>query len=112
MFHQEELILKAYEEGQTYLKFIRRRDIPPELRLYIAGVALFEKEYGRITDLSRKYKISRTFIYQLRNQLLISGWVVFGMTAKVTKGSNEGGELEDMAGFVQLLNKFAGKYMN
>jgi len=24
----------------------------------------------------------------------------------------EGGELEDMAGFIQLLNKFAGKYMN
>jgi molecular chaperone HtpG len=24
----------------------------------------------------------------------------------------EWGEIEDMAGFVQLLNKFAGKYMN
>lgn len=89
MFHQEELILKAYEEGQTYLKFIRRRDIPPELRLYIAGVALFDQEYGRITALSIKYKISRTFIYQLRNQLLISGWVVFGMGQKQTKERRE-----------------------
>ena len=95
MFQQEELILKAYEEGQTYLKFIRRPDISAQLRLYIAGVALFGQEYGQITDLSEKYKISRNFIYQLKNQLLISGWVVFGMSAKESKGSSESGDLEE-----------------
>ena len=95
MFQQEELILKAYEERQTYLKFIRRPDICPRLRLYIAGVALFEDEYGQITALSRKYKISRNFIYQLRNQLLIGGWVVFGMSPKASKGSIEGVEVAE-----------------
>lgn len=95
MFQQEELILKAYEEGQTYLKFIRRPDIPAQLRLYIAGVALFEQEYGQITALSRRYKISRTFIYELRNKLLISGCVVFGMSPNTSKEHKSGGEKEE-----------------
>jgi len=80
MFQQEELNLKAYKERQLYLKYIRRPDLPAELRLYIAGVALFESKYGQITELSQRYKISRSFIYQLRNQLLMSGWVLFGMS--------------------------------
>lgn len=79
MFQQEELILKKYEQGQFYLKFMRRPDISAQLRLYIAGVALFESNHGQITELSQRYKISRSFIYQLRTQLLISGWVLFGM---------------------------------
>ncbi len=62
MVQPEELIHKAYEERQLYLKFIRRPDIPAELRLYIVGVALFESKYGQITKLPQRYKISRSFI--------------------------------------------------
>lgn len=88
MFQQEELILKAYEERQLYIKYIRRPDIPAQLRLYIAGVALFESKYGQITELSQRYKISRSFIYQLRNQLLVTGWVLFGMKPEKSSSSD------------------------
>ena len=93
MFQQEELILKAYEERQLYLKYIRRPDIPAQLRLYIAGVALFESKYGQITELSQRYKISRSFIYQLRNQLLITGWVLFGIGPE--KGSSTDAQINE-----------------
>ena len=79
MFQQEELIFKAHAEVYGYLKFTKRPDINPELRLYIAGLALFDPKYGQITELAQRYKISRTFIYHLRQQLLISGWAIFGM---------------------------------
>ena len=86
MFQQEELILKANEERQLYLKFIRRPDISPQLRLFLAGVALFESKHGQITELSQRYKISRSFIYNLRNQLLVSGWALFGMSPQQASG--------------------------
>lgn len=93
MFQQEELNLKAYKEGQVYLKYVRRPDIPAQLRLHIAGVALFESKYGQIIELSQRYKISRSFIYQLRNQLLITGWVLFGFAPE--KDSNSAGQITE-----------------
>ena len=89
MFQQEELTLKLYEDGQHYLKYIRRKDLSPALRMYIAHVALFDSGYGRITVLSQRYNISRNFIYHLRNHLLIYGWVMFGMHPVSTKIKTE-----------------------
>ncbi len=89
MFQQEELILKEYELGHHYLKFVRRKDLSPELRLYIASVSLHFSGYGTISALSQRYKISRSFVYHLRQQLLIYGWIIFGMQPREGGGSRE-----------------------
>ncbi len=78
MFQEEELIFHDYVQGQIYLKFVRRKDLSPALRLYIASIALNFSGYGTITNLSQRYNISRSFIYHLRNQLLIHGLAIFG----------------------------------
>jgi len=87
MFQQEELYRGQYEELQGSVKFIRRRDISSELRLHIACTALYFNDYGIVTKLAKKHKISRTFIYILRRQLELSGWAIFGMLGK--KGGSE-----------------------
>lgn len=46
--------------------FVRREDLPVELRMRIASIALFFSVYGTISRLSDKYSISRQFIYNLR----------------------------------------------
>ncbi len=50
------------------LKFARRPDLTPELRLAIAYSALEAQKngkWGEITELSRNFMISRTFVYML-----------------------------------------------
>jgi len=79
MFQQEELYREQHALNQASLKFIRRPDISSELRLHIACTVLCFNDYGTVTKLAKKYKVSRTFIYLLQTQLLMSGWVVFGM---------------------------------
>jgi hypothetical protein len=51
------------------LKFIRRSDLDSMARLRIASLALVFYKHGLITNLSKKYEVSRPFIYQLRDQL-------------------------------------------
>lgn len=77
MIQTEELILENYLKGQLCLKFMRRKDISPALRLYIGSIALVHS--GRIQELTQKYKISRSFVYILRQQLLQYGPLVFAI---------------------------------
>ena len=91
MFQEEELYRF---EHLTSLKFIRRADVSSELRLHIACTVICYNDYGTVTNLAKKYKVSRPFIYYLKNQLLISGWAVFGMLAiKATEAEQD--SLED-----------------
>ena len=49
--------------------FYRRADLGPDLRIKIATIALFFQIHGTITQLSRRYSVSRQFIYMLRREL-------------------------------------------
>jgi len=93
MFLQEELILKSYQEKQLYLKFIRRPDITPALRLYIGGVALFNSSELQTQELMQRYNISRSFVYHLRKQLLLYGGFIFEQASKSSEFVKE--ELEE-----------------
>lgn len=62
-------------------KFVRRDDLTSSVRLYIAFMALTAKAtgaWGKITELSRMFMISRTFVYILANALHETSSVVFG----------------------------------
>jgi len=54
------------------IKFYRRKDLTEEIRLYIAFMALMCNKWGIITEMAKKYAISRTFIYMLQSQLNIA----------------------------------------
>jgi len=47
--------------------FQRRADLTFQARFLIAYIVSCQKKRGVVTQLSRKYKVSRTFIYQLRD---------------------------------------------
>ena len=56
-------------------KFIRRLDVTPSLRLFIAFTALQaqqHKRWGVITNLARTYAISRTFVSLLATSLAVT----------------------------------------
>lgn len=53
--------------GQT--SFYRRRDLSSTMRIKIATIALFFQIHGTITNLSRRYSVSRQFVYDLRHQM-------------------------------------------
>jgi hypothetical protein len=62
-------------------KYVRRHDLTPSLRLFIACTALMAKAngtWGKITELARQFMISRMFVYMLANNLQETGIVVFG----------------------------------
>ena len=62
-------------------KFVRRHDLTASLRLYIAFMALTARTmgtWGKITELSRQFIISRTFVYMLANTLHETSLTVFG----------------------------------
>jgi len=62
-------------------KFVRRDDLTSSIRLYIAFMALTAKAtnaWGKVTELSRQFMISRTFVYMLANALHETSSVVFG----------------------------------
>ncbi len=77
MFQQEEQKFLKYFNSYKPLKYHRREDITPSLRLKIASEALYSKEYGKITRLSEKYEISRPFIYDLKEHLSVLGRMLF-----------------------------------
>ena len=63
--------------------FIRRRDLLPETRLLIACTAvtaMISGIWGVVTDLSREFNISRTFVYMLAAMLKETGSAAFGYT--------------------------------
>lgn len=63
------------------LKFTRRSDLTPLIRLYIAFTALMAKReaiWGEITRLSRQFLVSRVFIYMLATTLEQSSLIIFG----------------------------------
>jgi hypothetical protein len=104
MFQQEELILQEYLQGQHLLKFVRRPDLSPELRLYIACLALNFSGYGTITNLSQRYNISRSFIYHLRKQLLMYGWAIFGMQPKSEQNDSDEGPDKELLLLQEILS--------
>jgi len=65
---------------QKGIKFKRRKDLTLEIRLLIAFIALMDNKWGVITQLAKKYAISRTFVYILQTQLCeaIEGYFCVG----------------------------------
>jgi hypothetical protein len=62
-------------------KFIRRADLTPMIRLYIAFTAIMAQSgamWGKITELSRQYAISRMFVYMLAATLEQHSLIIFG----------------------------------
>lgn len=59
-------------------KFYRREDLTTIMRLRIASIALLFSLHGDITKLASKYKVSRQFIYNLRNEFKVFGEERFG----------------------------------
>jgi hypothetical protein len=62
-------------------KFIRRHELTPAIRLYIAFTALIAKgsgTWGKITELSRQFLISRMFVYMLACTLEEASLIIFG----------------------------------
>ena len=50
-------------------KFTRRHDLSPTFRFIIACKAWMSHQWGIVTQLSRQYLISRTFVYMLKHDL-------------------------------------------
>ncbi len=67
-------------------KFVRRPDLPPEIRLHIAYKALFGT-WGVITNLAEEFGISRTFIYMMMNDLMEITETIFSLCKTVWNGS-------------------------
>jgi hypothetical protein len=72
---------------QNNVKFLRRTDLTPFIRLYIAFTALTAKAvgiWGTITALSKQFMISRTFIYMLAETLEETSPIIFGNASSPT----------------------------
>ncbi len=88
MGHQKPEVSKMALQSN---KFIRRADLNPSTRLYIAYTALMAKagsSWGTITSLSRQFMISRMFVYMLAHSLEQTSLIVFGDQAN-KPGSNQ-----------------------
>jgi hypothetical protein len=78
--HQEE-----NPSSLTYrIKYENRIDLTPNVRTKIALIAQYGKEYGRITRLGKRFHISRTTVYSLRDQLSASISATFEKVPLVT----------------------------
>jgi len=87
-------------------KFVRRHDLTPSIRLYIAFMTLTARAtgaWGKVTELSRQFMISRMFVYMLANTLHETSFVVFGDNA--SKASNT----EEMPYYYILSLRLEGK---
>ena len=63
-------------------KFKRRADLTPEIRLAIAYSALEAQQngkWGTITELSRHFMISRTFVYMSASLLAATSVIIFNL---------------------------------
>lgn len=64
----------------NHRSFVRRTDLTPLFRLHIAytaSMASVLNGWGTITELSRQFLISRTFVYMLASQLKMSSNILF-----------------------------------
>jgi hypothetical protein len=62
-------------------KFIRRTDLDPSTRLYIASaalIAILNRHRGKISEIAKCFEISRTFVYMLLTTLVESDRILFG----------------------------------
>jgi hypothetical protein len=62
-------------------KFLRRPDLTPSIRFYIAAAAFTAQvngTWGKLTELSRQFMISRMFVYVLIARLEEASLTVFG----------------------------------
>lgn len=67
-------------------KFVKRSDLTPAIRLGIASLALLFSPYGTITHLAASYRISRSFVYNLKAHLKSNSESLFGIVStKVSK---------------------------
>ncbi|MCP4107438.1 MAG: hypothetical protein GY749_18150 [Desulfobacteraceae bacterium] len=65
-------------------KFIRRDDLTPQIRMFIAFTAMMAMtfgDWGTITNLSREFTISRTFVYMLASRLELASQLFFGISS-------------------------------
>jgi len=72
-------------------KFKRRADLTPEIRLAIAYSALEAQQngkWGKITELSRHFMISRTFVYMLASFLAAASVIIFSATPAIAPVTN------------------------
>jgi hypothetical protein len=70
-----------FEMNMEHKRFIRRTDLAPLTRLYIAYTALMAQGcavWGKITELSRQFMISRMFVYMLASTLEQHSLILFG----------------------------------
>lgn len=75
---------KRADMEQYSKKFLRRSDLTPLIRLYIAFAGLMSKSvgiWGTITELSKRFMVSRTFIYMLAATLEEISPIIFGDNA-------------------------------
>ena len=77
--------MKGWSQIMTHhphsTRFIRRHDLTGKTRIYIAAAALYAQmtgEWGKITELSRKFNVSRTFVYMLVHAMISFGEIAFG----------------------------------
>jgi len=74
------------------LKFARRTDLTPEIRLAIAYSALEAQKtgkWGKITELARHFMISRTFVYMLASFLATASVIIFSATPAIASVTNQ-----------------------
>ncbi len=70
-----------FEMNPNSNKFIRRHDLTPSIRSYIAATAFIAQKngtWGKLTELSRQFMISRMFVYLLIARLEDAGLIIFG----------------------------------
>lgn len=64
------------------VKFFRREDLSEEKRFKIASIALFFRVKGGKSGMAKRHGVSRTFIYQLRDQLAGGMHTIFGASSQ------------------------------
>ncbi len=73
-------------------KFVRRSDLSSEIRRQIACAAIVAKasgQWGVITELSRQYLVSRTFVYMLASTLQDADGLLFGDPCSILAARDE-----------------------
>ncbi len=74
------------------LKFTRRPDLTPVLRLDIAYSALEAQhngKWGKITELAGYYMVSRTFVYMLASLSATASVIIFSATPAIAPAANQ-----------------------
>jgi len=92
---------------KKFPKFIRRADLTINIRLSIVVSAYFAQEnkiYGAITQLTKDYDVSRTFIYQLLDLFRQNLLPTFSPIPKIEKAPQKKEAIKEM-----LMQRMVGK---